>query len=92
MCIRDSYYSRHIFLRLTQLPNDSDLELLRDTGISALLYDVSDAKVTEFAKLRDSINRLEPRKDKRSAPAVLPTGEASLGEADVTEHEEDDWE
>ena len=34
-----TYYSRHIFLRLTQLPNDSDLELLRDTGISALLYD-----------------------------------------------------
>ena len=87
-----TYYSRHIFLRLTQLPNDSDLELLRDTGISALLYDVSDAKATEFANLRDSINRLEPRKDKRSAPAVLPTGEASLGEADVTEHEEDDWE
>ena len=56
-----------------------------------MLYDVSDAKAPEFANLRDSINRLEPRKDKRSAPAVLPTGEASLGEADVTEHEEDDW-
>ena len=78
-------------MRLTQLPGDSDLELLRDIGISALLYDVSDAKATEFAKLRDSISRLDPRKDKRSAAAVLPTGEASLGEADATEHEEDDW-
>ena len=86
-----AYYSRHIFLRLTQLPGDSDLELLRDVGISALLYDVSDAKATEFAKLRESIDRLEPRKEKSSAPAVLPSGEASLGEADVTEHEEDDW-
>ena len=86
-----AYYSRHIFLRLAQLPGDTDLELLRDIGISALLYDVSDAKATKFAKLRDSINRLEPRKDKKSAPAFLPTGETSLGEADVTEHEEDDW-
>ena len=86
-----AYYSRHIFLRLNQLPGDSDLELLRDVGISALFYDVSDAKATEFVKLRESINRLEPRKDKRSAPAVLPTGEASLGESDVTEHEDDDW-
>ena len=86
-----AYYSRHIFLRLNQLPGDSDLELLRDVGISALLYDVSDAKTTEFAKLRESIDRLEPRKEKRSTPAVLPSGEASLGEADVTEHDEDDW-
>ena len=86
-----AYYSRHIFLRLNQLPGDSDLELLRDVGISALLYDISDAKATEFAKLRESIDRLEPRKEKRSAPTVLPSSEASLGEADVTEHDEDDW-
>lgn len=86
-----AYYSRHIFLRLTQLPTDQDLELLRDIGISGLLYDVSDAHTTEFAKLRESIDRLEPRKDKRSSPAVLPSSESSLGESDVTEHEEEDW-
>jgi len=86
-----AYYSRHIFLRLIQLPGDSDLELLRDIGISVLLYDVNTAKAKEFAKLRESIGRLEPRKEKRSAPAVLPSGEGSLAETDVTEHEEDGW-
>ena len=86
-----AYYSLHIFLRLTQLPTDQDLELLRDIGISALLYDVSDAKTKEFAKLRESIDRLEPRKEKKSAPAVLPASGSSPGETDLTEHEEDDW-
>ena len=86
-----AYYSLHIFLRLTQLPTDQDLELLRDIGISALLYDVSDAKTKEFAKLRESIDRLQPRKEKKSIPAVLPASGSSPGEADLTEHEDDDW-
>jgi len=87
-----SYYSRHIFLRLTQLPTNQDLELLRDIGISALLYDISDVKTTGFANLKESIDKLEPRKEKRAAPAVLPSSGSSLDETDVIEHEEDDWE
>lgn len=85
-------YSRHIFLRLTQLPSNQDLELLRDIGISALLYDFKAAKKKEFTALKESIDQLEPRKDKSTTPAVLPSGESSLVETEFDGHdEEEDW-
>ena len=85
-------YSRHIFLRLTQLPCEQDLELLRDIGISALLYDFKAAEKIEFTTLKESIDRLEPKKDKTSAPAVLPAAESSFVETEFDGHDdEEDW-
>ena len=85
-------YSRHIFLRLTQIPSNQDLELLRDIGISALLYDFKAAAKIEFTALKESIDQLEPKKDKSSTPAVLPSGESPVGETEFDGHdEEEDW-
>ena len=85
-------YSRHIFLRLTQLPSNQDLELLRDIGISALLYDFKTAEKIEFTALKESIDQLEPKKDKNSTSAVLPSGESPVVETEFDGHdEEEDW-
>ena len=85
-------YSLHIFLRLTQIPSNQDLELLRDIGISALLYDFKAVEKIEFTALKESIDQLEPKKDKSSTPAVLPSGESPVVETEFDGHdEEEDW-
>lgn len=88
-------YSRHIFLQVVEVPGQSDLELLRDIGISALIYDSKLAEKIDLPGLRKSIDRLEQRKIKTSAGAVLPRGgeTPSPQEVDVDDHDdEDDWE
>ena len=92
-----SRYSQHIFLKLAELPEQSDLEILRDMGISVLIYDSSSAKKIDLAKLRETIDKLEPKKRKSSAGAVLPRGEnaAPRQETDFDDpdpEEDEDWE
>ncbi len=65
-------YSRHIFIQITKIPDQNDLELLRDIGVSALLYDVNSASKSDLKSLRKAIGQLEPKKQKSSADAVLP--------------------
>ncbi len=91
-------YSRHIFLKLAELPEKTDLEMLRDMGISALIYDSGPAGKVGLAGLRETIEKLEPKKHKSSATAVLPRGggPASQQEDDFDEpggpDEDEDWE
>jgi hypothetical protein len=90
-------YSGHIFLNMTEVPDQANLELLRDIGISALIYDAKSTVSKNLKDLRVSIDQLEPKKQKSSAGAVLPrSGESNQPDADFDdhdhEHDDDDWE
>jgi hypothetical protein len=90
-------YSRHVFLSMTEIPDQGNLELLRDIGISALLYDGNSTSSDQLKALRKSIDKLEPKKQKTTAGAVLPRGaEASGSDDDFDDHDHDhddeDWE
>ena len=91
-------YSRHIFLKLAELPEKLDLEMLRDMGVSALIYDSSSAGKVDLAGLRETIGKLGPRKYKSSAGAVLPRGSGPAPQQeDDFDHpdepdEDEDWE
>jgi hypothetical protein len=68
---------------------------LRDIGISALIYDASSLVKADMAALRESIDQLEPKKQKSTAGAVLPqAGESGSQEVDIDDHDDDDedWE
>ncbi|MCZ6539145.1 MAG: hypothetical protein O6922_04895 [Chloroflexi bacterium] len=91
-------YSRHIFLKLAEPPEKSDLEILRDMGVSALIYDSVRAGKVDLAGLRETIDKLEPKKTRSLARAVLPRGGKAVAEqeddvSDPDEPDEDeDWE
>jgi hypothetical protein len=87
-------YSRHIFLQMTEIPDQSNLELLRDIGISALIYDGKTTTGDDLGKLRKAIDQLEPKKQKSAAGAVLPqSGDSSPRESDHDDqdHDDEDW-
>ncbi len=92
-------YSRHVFLGMNQVPDQENLELLRDIGISGLLYDSDVVKDSDLKSLRESIDKLEPKKPKSSTGAVLPRSGESSSAADAGddhdhdhEHDDEDWE
>lgn len=90
-------YSQHIFLSVSEIPDQVNLELLRDVGISALLYDSKSTSSKDLKSLRESIDKLEPKKQKSAAGATLPRpGESTPQEDDSDEHDhdhdEEDWE
>jgi len=91
-----SRYSRHIFLKLEGMPEKSDLETLRDMGVSALIYDSDSAGKNDLEGLRQIIDKLEPKKHRASTGgAVLPGRDQSAHqhEADFDDPDEDeDWE
>jgi hypothetical protein len=97
-----SRYSSHIFLSVAEVPGKPDLELLRDIGISALLYDSKSAIKVDLAGLRSLISEIEPKKQKVSADAMLsrsnepnPRQQADFDDDDDDhDHgdEEGDWE
>jgi hypothetical protein len=89
-------YSRHIFLRMTEVPDKENLELLRDIGISALIYDGNSVATADLKGLRAAIDELEPKKAKSSGSAMLPRqGDSNAQEVDSDDHDHDDdedWE
>ncbi|MDG0865878.1 hypothetical protein [Candidatus Lucifugimonas marina] len=90
-------YSQHIFLTVNQVPDPTNLELLRDIGISALIYDADSASKSDLKSLRETIDKLEPKKQKNAAGATLPRpGETTSQEEDHDDHdhdhEDEDWE
>ena len=88
-------YSKHIFIKLAELPGKLDLEMLRDMGVSALLYDSGSAGKVDLAGLRETIDNLEPKKHKSTAGVALPRsgGPAPQQEPDFDDPDEgEDWE
>ena len=91
-------YSQHIFLNVSEVPDQTNLELLRDIGISALMYDSKTASKADLKSLRETIDKLEPKKQKSAAGATLPRpgDSATQEEEDHDDHDHDhddeDWE
>jgi len=91
-------YSRHIALRVSTAPGKDDLELLRDMGVSALLFGSGTSEST-LSELREQIDQIEPRKSRNNASAVIPsTNDRSgarpgdvEGDHDHDHDEDDDW-
>lgn len=89
-------YSSHIFLRMNEVPDKSNLELLRDIGISAFIYDGKSITKSDLNGLRADIDELEPKKQKSLGGAMLPRqGDSNAQEVDIDDHDHDDdedWE
>jgi len=87
-----SMVSKHILLRVRQLPPPDDLPLLRDMPVSGLLADLSTADEATLAAQRKALDDLEPRKPRQpleqtptlaAAPGVTtPTSADSGGDED----------
>jgi hypothetical protein len=92
-------YSRHIALRVATAPGKDDLELLRDMGVSALLF-ASGISESTLSELREKIDQIEPRKSRNNASAVIPSINDRSGarpgdvepDHDHDHDEDDDWE
>jgi len=89
-------YSSHIFLRMSEVPDKENLELLRDIGISAFIYDGKSITKSDLKKLRADIDELEPKKQKSSTGVMLPRqGDSNIQEVDIDDYDHDDdeaWE
>ena len=91
-------YSCHIFLKVTAVPDQINLELLRDIGISALIYEAGSISKEDLALLRNVIDLLEPKKQKSSAGATIPRPSESTAQDEEENHDhdhdldDDDWE
>ena len=70
--------------------------MLREMGMSGLIYNSGSAGKVDLAGLRETIDKLEPRKHRPSGGAVLPrSGDdaATPPEDDFDDPDEDeDWE
>ena len=91
-------YSSHVFLEVTEVPDQINLELLRDIGISVLIYKGGSISNEDLAILRKNIDLLEPKKQKNSAGATIPRAGESPARDDDENHDhdhdvdDDDWE
>lgn len=83
-----SAFSKHVFLQLDNLPPPSELELLRDMPISAIVVDLKKVEPGELAELKKAISTLEPRKQRHEHSALLPTGGGNS--RPQPDHEDDD--
>lgn len=89
-----SAFSKHVFLQLNNLPPTSELELLRDMPISAIVVDLKKVDPGELAELKKAISTLEPRKQRHEHSALLPAGGGNSrpqSDPDDDDDDDDDW-
>ena len=90
-----SAYSKHIVLALDAVPASDDLEVLKHLPVSALLVDSELFPVQKLKELRESIGKLEPRKQKRGRIPLVPAqglDDAAVEPDDFDDDDDDDWE
>ncbi|NQW20886.1 MAG: hypothetical protein HQ477_09260 [Chloroflexi bacterium] len=85
-------YSNHIFLRVKEIPDQISLELLRDIGISALIYEAKTVTDSDLTALREAIDQLEPKKQKSQGGATLPRTSDLFSQDDDDDDNEDEFE
>lgn len=87
-----SMVGKHILLRASACPSRSELELLRDLPVDAIVLDVADAGARGLAEAKQLIAGLEPRKSRghRDSPTIPQVSAAGVEEVSH-EQEEDDW-
>ena len=88
-----SMVSKHILLRVSQLPPADNLALLRDMPVSGLLVDMSAVDEAALAEGRKALDDLEPRRPRQpleqTSALVPPPGVTALASADSGGDE--DW-
>lgn len=82
-------YSSHIFLEVNEVPDQVHLELLRDIGISVLIYEGGSISDEDLGLLRKNIDLLEPKKQKISAGATIPRASESAAQDEDVNHDHD---
>jgi hypothetical protein len=86
-----SMVSKHILLKVTERPPKSDLPLIRDLPVDALVVDLAAIADDKLEELRGAIDELPPRKprNEKGISPVLPRTSAAARH-DEHEHEEED--
>jgi hypothetical protein len=86
-----SKVSKHIFLKAGDCPSPSELELLRDLPVDAIVLDIDPDDDAGISAARAAIDALEPRKPRghRDGTPLIP--QAGVSEAVDNAHEDEDW-
>ncbi len=88
-----SIVTKHIFLRVSQLPPKDDLALLRDMPISALLIDLSAVDRAAMSTEREALDGLEPRKPRQPLEQTPLLGQqpGPAAASDADSGGDEDW-
>jgi hypothetical protein len=90
-----SSFSKHIFLELSEAPGESDLDLLKQMPVSAIVLDLDKVSADTVKSLKESIAKLEPRKQKPERSPLVPLSGRHAVEADADGggdfDDDDDW-
>jgi hypothetical protein len=88
-----SNFSKHIFLEVSDLPENSDLEVLKHMPVSALVVDLDTVSADRVKSLKQAIEKLEPRKHRQERTPLIPaSGRSSADDYEPDEDDYDDWE
>jgi hypothetical protein len=88
-----SMVSKHIFLHVSESPEEAELERLRDLPADAVIVDLDSISDDALARLRERVNGLDARKPRshQDEPISAQTSSASSdGDDHDHEHEDDD--
>ncbi len=86
-----SLFTKNIFLEVERLPDENELEALRDLPISALVINADQSDPKELENLRDAIKNLDPRERSEERSPLLPTAAGGVTGFGHPDYEEDDW-
>lgn len=88
-----SQVGKHIFLRVNECPSDTQLQILRDAPVDALIMDVASAGSEKLQAAKEALARLEPRKPRSQKEGVLlpQGGRANDYHEDGDEGDDEDW-
>lgn len=86
-----SMVSKHILLKVSACPPKSDLPLIRDLPVDALVVDLATISDEQLSEIRSAVDELPPRKPRaeKSLSPVLPRA-GNQFRAEEHEHEDDD--
>lgn len=90
-----SSYSKHIFLEVSTIPEKSDLDVLKQLPISALIVDLEKIPADKVKELRETISKLEPRKQKSERTPMVPAAGRNAADSNDDgggyEEDDEDW-
>ena len=90
-----SMVGKHIVLEVNELPSESELSLLRDLPVDAVIVPAGGLTATQGKSIREAIDAIEPRKPRshHDEPAIAQSGKPVVdaeGHGDGFEDDDDD--
>ena len=86
-----SRVGKHILLKTEGIPSLSELELLRDLPVDAIVLDVDTDDYSVISAAREAIDALEPRKPRGHRDDTPHIPQAGVPEAVDHVHEDEEW-